>query len=474
MNDHLPVDILSGLVSSGRLEECGPALSNSPRSKSRGRLNKQDPEVSHHKRGNDNEDIALLRNVYNDKGATNFAQKEKIAKKILKGEYDVDECLEPIDDEEARPYNPFKHQTHSCANLKRHYIRHNAFELRSEPVYIHSMDHTVKKSVALNQRKSLGQGPKHYSWGSQPPVPAVPLYVPKRKSENRTILPLRSEILSQKIQSDVEKIKSFREHIPDSRGAYASQKRREIEVRKKLAGFKEKLFHRLKEKHDSQLTDIMRTLDDSVIFDFIEKYKGCTMSIDAILTHIGASLSPKQAATYSEMLEIASSPEREVKPVQTSNGFKTVPREFKSKAAGFRSSSYAKSRSDKCLQEIFVEEFEKSRPSSPSAQSMNVMRDQLYEEKLLPSMQPEKAISDDDLESLGQKKTSVDNLRHAKTNLGKVDVQSRRPPRSLKTRNSRPSSPNSKVILNEETRRVLSTTNYGDLYVISSYKDTVL
>lgn len=58
---------------------------------------------------------------------------------------------------------------------------------------------------------------------------------------------------------------------------------------------------RLKEKNDPQISDIMRTIDDNIISEFIENFKGCAMTIDAVLYHLGTNLKMKSNAVLNEV-----------------------------------------------------------------------------------------------------------------------------------------------------------------------------
>ena len=96
----------------------------------------------------------------------------------------------------------------------------------------------------------------------------------------------------------------------------------------------------------------MRTLDDSVIFSFIDSYKGCTMSVDAILQHIGGNVAPA-SATDSDQLEKAA-PVLGTKRV-VHQQFRLVPRESKSKGAGFRQTTAHKKHQHPLSGEVFLD-----------------------------------------------------------------------------------------------------------------------
>jgi hypothetical protein len=61
--------------------------------------------------------------------------------------------------------------------------------------------------------------------------------------------------------------------------------------------------------------------------------------------------------------------------------------------------------------------------------------------------------------------------------LGKVEVATRRPPRCLKTQSGQKTGQHSHVAVKDKDAAAalptLSSTNYGGMYVISSYKDSM-
>jgi len=270
----------------------------------------------------------------------------------------------------------------------------------------------------------------------------------------------------QQVTLDASKVKQFRGTAVDHKGEYARQKKREIDIKKKMAAFKEKLHKRLREKNDPQLSSIMRTLDDAVIFNFIESYKGCTMSIDAILQHIGANVAPSTNATDANMLELAA-PEIVPRKISDANGYKLIPRDSKSKGAGFRKNP--RRRHDAAHGGQHLDGGMDERPLSPSLLSVGALQQQMSVENLLPSLQPEKAISDHDLERLGAGAASCNDLRRSQRPLGKVEVATRRPPRSMKTLDRHQAGQNVPAAVPRNP--ALSSTNYGGMYVISSYKE---
>lgn len=99
--------------------------------------------------------VDLLKNIYKDHHALNHAQKEKIAKSVLKGEYNVSQKYEPVGTESSntKRYDPFPHQAHSCAIRSRHQLNHRMFELTSQPVSFQSANPADKKTLAITRNK---------------------------------------------------------------------------------------------------------------------------------------------------------------------------------------------------------------------------------------------------------------------------------------------------------------------------------
>jgi hypothetical protein len=207
------------------------------------------------------------------------------------------------------------------------------------------------------------------------------------------------------------------------------------------------------------------------------------MSIDAILMHIGTNVTASTATVNSDQLAVAGP--HCPKKISDANGYRLCPRECTSKGAGFR-------QPNKQQQQQHNQQQQQSaapRPDSPSSLSVRALHQHMSAEHLLPSMQPDKAISDAELQRLGARATSCDRLRGSKHPLGKVAVASRRPPRSLKTHRGgvqRAESQDTEVVLagrraanaaagqeQDALLPTLSSTNYGGMYVISSYKDNI-
>lgn len=139
----------------------------------------------------------ILNNVFydqNKRSALNFAQSEKVATKVLKGEYKISEKFESIGAGDHH-YDPFHHQAHSKANLRRHKISNNMFELTSQSAPFHPADPEARKALAYSRTRELGHGPQFFvSLGAA--VPAVPLHVPLHKEPQRAVFPRKTEVVA--------------------------------------------------------------------------------------------------------------------------------------------------------------------------------------------------------------------------------------------------------------------------------------
>ncbi|KAJ1417562.1 hypothetical protein B484DRAFT_148252 [Ochromonadaceae sp. CCMP2298] len=65
---------------------------------------------------------------------------------------------------------------------------------------------------------------------------------------------------------------------------------RRVGVQKRLAEFKKRLKDYLRDNHDPMRADVMRILDDSTLYQFMEDFQGYDMTIPAMLALIGSAL----------------------------------------------------------------------------------------------------------------------------------------------------------------------------------------
>jgi len=92
------------------------------------------------------------------------------------------------------------------------------------------------------------------------------------------------------VKKNVAQVKELRDIVHNYQEQYSTTRRKNIQYRRKVNAFRQKLFERLREKRDPQIRDIMRILDDFTIDQFIERFKGCSMTVDAVISHIGDTL----------------------------------------------------------------------------------------------------------------------------------------------------------------------------------------
>lgn len=345
----------------------------------------------------------------------------------------------------------------------------------------------------------------------------------------------------------------------------------------------------------------MRTIDDHTIEVFIHKFKGCAMSLDAIIHNMGSTLQPSAsnlsvgnlisvpseetvtAENYAktgesdvfqftasgfeddgnvgnveylrEEMSLSSGESSPSRYKKVSRGLKTSPkkqlgmgsigvgkrdsleilvnpRPIISMGAGFRSAnpkafnpgngSGRRSRGGNSagLGVGLSEELDGStvRPASADSQKLvHHVKLQLQAEGKLQSSQPDKILTEEELQNLASNKISFESIAdslssaskssfrvaRAPRNLGKVVISNRKPPIALKTTHADMTNgpydapvpykkppkygPGSSAVKRtgakktyrdatpplstSEKIRPLSTTNYGGLYVISSYKE---
>lgn len=130
------------------------------------------------------------------------------------------------------------------------------------------------------------------------------------------------------MRNGVEQVKALRQVATEWNDQYAEARRKLITYKRKVAAFRQvhcvpvsflftylsiylptylstyyvctstdgytfvlqTLFERLKERNDPQISYIMRTIDDTIIEEFIDRFRGCSMSVDAIISNMGYTL----------------------------------------------------------------------------------------------------------------------------------------------------------------------------------------
>mmetsp|Transcript_16021 Transcript_16021/g.24164 ORF Transcript_16021/g.24164 Transcript_16021/m.24164 type:complete len:622 (-) Transcript_16021:86-1951(-) len=252
-----------------------------------------------------------LKSSFDERGLS-AAQKERIATAVLKGEYSVSSSNETMN---ANHVPRAVMKARADGNLQRHKFKPVSLGVVSTPAYLLEPEVNSKRRKEIERCKKLGKGTSEYRFGTKT-VPAVEVHVPRAdslgtlKAEKDANLTSHRETVAQSktemIKKNIAQVKSLRDTVREHNEEYSSSRRKEIQYRRKVNAFRQKLFERLKEKNDPQIRDIMRVIDDHTIECFIERFKGCSMTVDAVLAYIGDTLplqrSNKSVANMSGVL----------------------------------------------------------------------------------------------------------------------------------------------------------------------------
>jgi len=93
-----------------------------------------------------------------------------------------------------------------------------------------------------------------------------------------------------RLKETKEKVLADREHIKRQKEYDKLSIEKRTELKKKLNDFRQKLKDALIKKKDPMTGEIMRVMDDSLVYYLLEKYSGYSMSPEAILALLGSSI----------------------------------------------------------------------------------------------------------------------------------------------------------------------------------------
>jgi len=124
------------------------------------------------------------------------------------------------------------------------------------------------------------------------------LFVNNNHSSETRLATAKSAVIAKtvnqyrKISNDsaVAKIKSSRDASVDLKIQYIESVRKKQDIVKRVAEFKRKIAERLESTKNKNSHLIMKCIDDSLIHEFMERYKGNAMTIDAVIHHMVTSL----------------------------------------------------------------------------------------------------------------------------------------------------------------------------------------
>jgi len=170
----------------------------------------------------------------------------------------------------------------------------------------------------------------------------------------------------------------------------------------------------LEQLHVAETASVMRLLSDQMILEFIESHTGQALTIDAIISSMVAS-----AVIVAVDVDVDTIPDQNLplKPKQAvfPGGFRQMPNKFLSEnsiasttiGSALASPSFKFERTpDKTL----VVSSESLPLLSPYSKSILAVHNQMVVEGSLPSLQPERALSEDQLIRMGSEKNGVNNV----------------------------------------------------------------
>ena len=240
---------------------------------------------------------AFVRNIFNS-NKLNHRQKEHIAANILLGKDEVT-AKAPVFWQRSGRMSPSRvGNIETDGHRQRHQYSHRCVELVGGSVDIPEMSvkELKQKQITLKQKKSVT--PKGFIWANEY-IPAVEPYKLEvhrsfegvTPSQNREyIVDAISRHNTVKAKRNAEQVRSLKAIALEEKSHLGEDILREVAIKKKLKTFRRKLHVYLEQKGEKQRGDIMRCIDEETIFTFMENFKGYSMSPDAILSLLGASL----------------------------------------------------------------------------------------------------------------------------------------------------------------------------------------
>eukprot|EP01035_Chromulina_nebulosa_P036057 gene36057-48520_t len=410
------------------------------------KLNSQlsDPSITSKEQRNDGDEKKILFKIMNDNKLTP-KQKESIAASVLRGgTFPVDKKYNSPND---NPFavNPSQIDSYDLSLLiNRHNLR--------KPQFLQIVS---EKSIIEPMQSSQF----HYH---RPMIASYPLYKSSTsiglvKNENPVASSAKTQMIaeakSKSIQQAREDALNSRNIIQEFKQVEKENVLKRIEIKKKMIEFRQILKEHLQKQKMSQVGNIMRCVTDEMIYHFMEKYDGFSMSIDAIISLIGNKLGSSAVSPYPDVN--ISTVQRFLAPLPTEgeeygvndygqgrdpsqhllNEFDSLP--FKERtytgykvrsapervlASGFRMGSPWKEMLDNTDNSEYSNKFVKKSSSSQDSRdekqiaddaildAMSVMRKQLILEKTLPSLRPEKVLTDKQLEDIGFRRRSIEQI----------------------------------------------------------------
>jgi hypothetical protein len=263
------------------------------------------------RRSTDDEDVerannVMIAQVFGD-GRINLAQKEKIARSILEGEYRVGEAMRRADGTRAGRVAAVHDLDVARGEglLQRHKMKKPRFiEVDGTQVPVIVADPwTILAHEQKKRRDEIKGGEKKtgfFLFNQYIPEEKVPIR-PGPSEKSMASSKSQAEFLQRKTRllqaSKLNEVKKAKNSVSEMVVAAAEVKRKFSEkthdkkqLRKRIEQFRSKILARLKEKNHPLTGRIMRSLTDKEAEAIMERFRGFTMSVDAIIALVGTSL----------------------------------------------------------------------------------------------------------------------------------------------------------------------------------------
>jgi hypothetical protein len=192
------------------------------------------------------------------------------------------------------------HETRLNAHLNRHnYARPPILEVAGSPAQTHGPLNT--DDPGIEQRQYYWNLPcrgTSFQWSNQYFEPSAPMILDRRSAQSKEKLPNAGSIAIQNRSKVVQKAKE--EYVALKQSAELQMKEEDMiaenkrDLKKKLVAFRRAVYERLVERNDPSIGEIMRCVNEDLVFEFMQQFHGYSMPIDAIINLLGAQLGSDQ------------------------------------------------------------------------------------------------------------------------------------------------------------------------------------
>lgn len=225
-------------------------------------------------------------------------QRENIAQSILHGKYQITPEVSKVTTLNSiqATEKDIVHTRDVFLDLNRHHLRKPHFlqivtERSKIPVLSAKAVHEEKMEHLRRSRTTDGLvSPTYYKNTKQKEEDARAHLT--KEAQNKLLLEDKNKRLKQaREESLFNTEEALRMKKEDMEGT-----NKKVAIKKRLAQFRAKLKEHLEKRNDPQIGQIMRCIDESMVYYFMEKFEGYTMSVEAILALIGNSLGTSMVA----------------------------------------------------------------------------------------------------------------------------------------------------------------------------------